>query len=94
MQGYQSRALGAEIPLEVGIKKFDSGTIGITVWLLYQQEIYNLSIYDFYSDDKIEELLGEVDKYIEKTNNKGNEDNQTNNTISDNASADADSQRE
>ena len=94
LQGYQRRALGTKITLEVGTKKFDSGTIGITVWLLYQQEIYNLSIYDFYSDDKISELVGEVNKYIEKTNIKDDENNQTNNTISDNASADTDSQRE
>lgn len=94
LQGYQRRALGAEITLEIGTKKFDSGTIGITVWLLYRQEIYNLSIYDFYSDDKISELLGEVNQYIEQTNIKDNENNQTNNTISDTASADTYSQRE
>lgn len=66
LQVYQRRALGTEITLEVGVKKFDSGTIGILVWLLSRQEIlYNLSVYDFYSDDKIAELLGEVNKYIE-----------------------------
>lgn len=93
LQVYQRRALGTEITLEVGTKKFDSGTIGITVWVLYRQEIYNLSIYDFYSDDKISELVGKVNKYIEKTNTiKGDENNQTNNTISDTASADTDSQ--
>lgn len=94
LQGYQRRALGTGITLEVGVKKFDSGTIGITVWLLYRQETYNLSIYDFYSDDKISELLGEVNKCIEQTNIKDDENNQTNNTISNTASADADSQRE
>lgn len=94
LQGYQRRALGTEITLEVGVKKFDSGTIGILVWVLYRQEIYNLSIYDFYSDDKISELLGEVNKYIEQTNIKDDENNQTNNTISNTASADTDSQRE
>lgn len=94
LQGYQRRALGTEITLEIGVKKFDSGTTGILVWLFYQQEVYNLSVYDFYSDDKISELLGVVNNYIEKTNIKDNENNQTNNTISNTASADADSQRE
>lgn len=91
LQGYQRRALGTEITLEVGVKKFDTGTIGIIVWLFYRQKTYNLSIYDFYSDDKISELLGEVNKYIEQTNIKDDENNQTNNPIGNTASADTDS---